>query len=435
MSPHGKNSPQGALAAAGGAMLEVVQLHCYTHRAPLLRPFVTAKRRTEAVEYVVADLVLRSLDGPLGGNDGEAHGQGSAAETVAVTGEDAASIRAAINGPISAALVGARGSLTELSARIAGALPRATSAKEAVDVALHDAWARLCGLPLRVLLAAQAGVGQADGADGADGSGSVGSDGSVGSSPADGTGAPDAPCPVVLPNDMTVSLEEPEMMARRAREAAAEGYRTLKIKLGRDITEDLHRLDAVLEAVPEARLRLDANQGWQVREAIEIITEMERRGLPVDLVEQPVAEHDLEGMAQVRSNVATPIMADESIWTAADARQIVDLGAADLLNIKLAKTGGLQEALAVAHVAHEAGLECMVGAMMEPRISITAAAHLAAAHPSITMIDLDSALWFTSDLPRGGYEANDGALRLLEGPGLALEPLAADDDPADHPVG
>ena len=406
--------------------LQVISVRCHAHRAPLLRPFVTAKRRTEAVEYVVAEVEL--ADGTIG--------QGSAAETVAVTGEDAASILAALSGPIREALDGAEGTITQLSARIAAALPGATSAKAASDVALHDAWARSAGQPLRALLAPEqtgrdAATPSAAGTrvpSAADAGAPSAIDAPAPS--AAGMPTPSAPTPLIrLLNDMTVSLEEPAVMARHAAEARADGYRTLKIKLGRDAEEDRRRLAAVLEAVPDARLRLDANQGWGVDEAIGIIQGFEAEGLPVELVEQPVDAADIEGMARVRAAVTTPIMADEAVWTASDARRIVEAGAADLLNIKLAKTGGLQEALALADVAQEAGLACMVGAMMEPKISITAAAHLAAAHPAVTMIDLDSALWFATDLPTGGYRAEDGHLLLVDGPGLALDHLAPTDDP------
>ena len=400
--------------------LQVISVRCHAHRAPLLRPFVTAKRRTEAVEYVVAEVEL--ADGTIG--------QGSAAETVAVTGEDAASILAALRGPIREALEGAEGTITQLSARIAAALPGATSAKAAADVALHDAWARSAGQPLRDLLVPDQTVGDAAAPSAAEASAPSAAE--AGAPSAIDAPAPSAALhsPVRLLNDMTVSLEEPAVMAQHAMQARADGYRTLKIKLGRDADEDRRRLAAVLEAVPDARLRLDANQGWGVDEAIGIIQGFEAEGLPVELVEQPVDAADLAGLARVRAAVATPIMADEAVWTAEDARRIVDAQAADLLNIKLAKTGGLQEALALADVAQQAGVTCMVGAMMEPKISITAAAHLAAAHPAVTMIDLDSALWFATDLPVGGYRAEDGYLLLADGPGLALNRLAPADDPS-----
>ncbi|GAB4097327.1 dipeptide epimerase [Brachybacterium horti] len=363
------------------APLHVVAVRAHRHRSPLLRPFVTAARRTDSVAFVVAEVEL----------DGGVVGQGSAAETVAVTGESAATIHEALTGPLGAALTGARGTLPELAARIAGALPGATSAKAALDVALHDAAARAAEVPLVKLLG-----------------GSTGGE---------------------LLNDMTVSLEEPEVMARRAREAVDSGEQILKIKLGRDPEEDRRRLDAVLEAAPGVRLRLDANQGWSPEEAIRILTGLEADALPIDLVEQPVPAADVDGLARVRAAVGLPIMADEAVWTAADARRLVDAGAADLLNIKLAKTGGVREALAIADVAQEAGLTCMIGAMMEPRISITAAAHLAVAHPAITLIDLDPPAWFASPLPAGGYVQDGARLRLLGGPGLGLDLLDPSSDP------
>ena len=366
----------------GDDPLTVVAVRHHRHRAPLRRPFVTAARRTEAVEYVVAEVELS--DGTVG--------QGSAAETVAVTGESAATISAALAGPLRAALEGASGTLGELAARLAGALDGASSARAALEVALHDAWARSAGAPLVELLGGRVEDG--------------------------------------LMNDMTISLEEPEVMAEHARAASARGEQILKIKLGRDIAEDRRRLAAVVEAAPEARLRLDANQGWSPDQAIEIITGFTRDGLPIELVEQPVAARNIEGLARVAAAVELPIMADEAVWTAEDARRLVDADACDLLNIKLAKTGGLRGAMEIADIAREAGKECMVGAMMEPRISITAAAHLAIAHPAITMIDLDPPAWFTSAAPRGGFTQDGAWLRLCGGPGLGLELLPADVDPA-----
>lgn len=365
---------------ADRATLEVVAVRRHRHRAPLRHPFVTAARRTEAVEYVVAEVELA----------GGAVGQGSAAETVAVTGEDAASILAALDGPLGAALRGARGTIGELSARIAGAMPAATSAKAALEVALHDAWARAAGRPLVELLGGSAEE--------------------------------------TMRNDMTVSLEEPATMAQRAREAVAAGHEILKIKLGHDIAEDRERLAAVVEAAPSARLRLDANQGWLPDQAVQIITGFEKDGLPVELVEQPVAAGDVEGLARVTAAVSVPIMADEAVWSAADAHRLLEARACDLLNIKLAKTGGLRGAIEVAEAARRAGIDCMLGAMMEPRISITAAAHLALAHPAITMIDLDPPAWFASALPRGGIVQEHGVLRLAGGPGLGLELLRPDED-------
>src|SRR5699024_9653532 len=281
---HGR--PVNGEELMGHDPLTVVAVRHHRHRAPLRRPFVTAARRTEAVEYVVAEVEL---------SDG-AVGQGSAAETVAVTGESAATISAALAGPLRTALEGASGTVGELTARLTGALDGASSARAALEVARHDAWARSAGAPLVELLGGRIEDG--------------------------------------LMNDMTISLEEPEVMAEHARAAVARGEQVLKIKLGRDIAEDRRRLAAVVEAAPEVRLRLDANQGWSPEQAIEIITGFTRDGLPIELVEQPVAARNIEGLARVAAAVELPIMADEAVWTAEDARRLVDADACDLLNIK-----------------------------------------------------------------------------------------------------
>ena len=378
-------------------IVHVVDVRVHGHRSPLTRPFITAARRTDSVDYVVADVELTSPEGTV-------VGQGSAAETVKVTGESADTIIQAISGPVRNALAGTRGTLDELVAALVAATPGATSARAAVDVALHTALAKAHGLALGGLLAKLP-------------------------DPPLGEAVVHEALRSSMQNDMTVSLDTPSTMARHAREAVADGYSILKIKLGADPDEDRRRLGAVLDAAPDIRLRLDANQGWDARDAIALLHRFVEDGLPIDLIEQPVPRSDIAGLAQVTKESPIPIMADEAVWSPDDAKRLIDAEAAQLLNIKLAKTGGLQPALEIAQLAHSAGLECMVGAMMEPRISITAAAHLALMHPAVTMIDLDPPVWFAHDVPAGGYVERDGMLSLLPGPGLALPLLDAATDP------
>lgn len=354
--------------------VENVQAKRYT--GPLTRPFITSRRRTDAVDGVVVEVELSN--GVLG--------HGSAAATMAVTGESVESIHAAATGPISQALKGSDSSVRALAGRIAGSCEGNTSAKAAVDMALHDAWARSLGLPLTEALGGSASE--------------------------------------VLTTDMTISLEEPDDMAARAVEAVQAGYEVLKIKLGTNWKADLERLQSVRAAAPSVTFRLDANQGWDVKSAIHIIGRIEEAGLPVDLVEQPVVKHDLAGLATVTHAVQTPIMADESIASARDAIDIVSRDAADLLNIKLAKCGGIRQALQIADIAQAAGIECMIGAMMEPRVSITAALHIAAAHPNITLVDLDSAEWINDPSLTGGYTMDRGQLRLTGNPGIGFSELS-----------
>jgi L-alanine-DL-glutamate epimerase-like enolase superfamily enzyme len=121
--------------------------------------------------------------------------------------------------------------------------------------------------------------------------------------------------------------------------------------------DDMATLAAVRDAVgPDVTLRVDANQGWTPGQAVTVISAWEDAGVAVELVEQPVHRDDLAGLAFVTARVATPVLADESVWTRRDLRQVVTDRAADMVNIKLAKTGGLREALALAHLAEEYGI-------------------------------------------------------------------------------
>ena len=122
-------------------------------------------------------------------------------------------------------------------------------------------------------------------------------------------------------------------------------------------------------------IRVDANQGWNPKEAVRIIRRLEDLSLNIDLVEQPVGAHDLAGMQYVTQNTYTPILADESVFCAEDAIRIIQMGAADLINIKLMKTGGIYEALKIAGIAEIYGVECMMGCMLESKIAVSAAAH------------------------------------------------------------
>ena len=136
-------------------------------------------------------------------------------------------------------------------------------------------------------------------------------------------------------------------------------------------------------------IRVDANQGWTREEAVSTITAMEDAGLGIELVEQPVSYHDFKGMQYVTAQVETPILADESVFSYEDAVRLMEEKGADLINIKLMKTGGIYEALKIANIAEIYGVQCMMGCMLESKIAVSAAAHLTAAKSIITRADLD----------------------------------------------
>ena len=170
-----------------------------------------------------------------------------------------------------------------------------------------------------------------------------------------------------------------------------------------------------------SKLRLDANQGWTPKEAVRGVRRLEDAGLDIELVEQPVKAWDIEGLKFVTDNVETPIMADESMFSPHDAFKILSMRAADMINIKLMKCGGIHNALRIVSIAEACGVECMVGSMIESKVSITAAAHLACAKKNITRFDLDAVVLLAEDPVVGGLKVEIPTVILPNKPGLGIE--------------
>lgn len=220
--------------------------------------------------------------------------------------------------------------------------------------------------------------------------------------------------------DVTVGLDEPETMARRAKELAAQGFRTLKVKVGQGPRADAQRLQAIRKAVGGGcTIRVDANQGWTVPLAIEALRGLEEFG--IEFVEQPVAAWDLDGLKRVREASPIPVMADESVFSPNDAMRLAKAQACDYLNIKLMKSGGILSALRIADIGESAGLPCMIGCMLETRLALTAAAHVMAARPNIRFADLDGHTFHTIDPIVGGMRLEGGRIELPETPGLGVD--------------
>lgn len=149
--------------------------------------------------------------------------------------------------------------------------------------------------------------------------------------------------------------------------------------------------------MPLQPLQLDANEGWTPKEAVRVIRELEDEGIPLEFVEQPTHRNDINGLRYVRNSVLTPIMADESLSTVEDAIDLINAEAVDMFNIKLMKCGGIKPAMEIASIAQIKRIPCMIGCMLETLTSISASVNVAAAHPNIKMIDLDSPLWFEQE--------------------------------------
>lgn len=222
--------------------------------------------------------------------------------------------------------------------------------------------------------------------------------------------------------DITISVNSPEEMARDAITAINRGYDTLKVKVGVNPQLDVERLTAIRNAIgSRAKLRIDANQAWKPQEAVRILNKMQEQGLDIELVEQPVIAHDIEGLKYVTERSYVPVLADESVFSPLDAMKIIQTGAADLINFKLMKCGGITPALKIADAASIMGVECMLGCILEAKVSVNAAVHVACARSIITKIDLDGPALCSEDPIIGGSVFNEKDITVSKEPGLGIK--------------
>ncbi|WP_338778510.1 dipeptide epimerase [Metabacillus sp. FJAT-52054] len=348
----------------------VQSIKAVKRKIPLLAPFKTALRSVTEIESIDVSIIL----------DNGIIGRGSASPTMVITGESAESIMAAVCGPIKDALTGINiMDFQDALGRIQAACIGNSSAKAAADIALFDARSKQLNVPLWGLLGGRKSI---------------------------------TTC-------MTISVDHPEKMAEDSSHAAGRGFNVLKVKVGSDPELDFERIEAIRSVIPiETRLRLDANQGWKPKQAVSLIRRMETMGWGIEFIEQPVKASDWEGLKYVTERVELPIMADESLFSARDALKLTAGKYVDLLNIKLMKCGGINEAWKIASLAEVNGIPCMIGSMMESSVSVSAAAHFAAAHPNVHYFDLDAPLWLNEQPEGMQYEGSK--VELFHSPGLGV---------------
>ena len=210
-------------------------------------------------------------------------------------------------------------------------------------------------------------------------------------------------------SSFTIAIAANDDELRRRIEQAS-SYPILKIKLGTD--HDEHIIRTVREAAPTKVLRVDANAAWTAKQALRMIDVLVECG--VEYVEQPLPAHDLEGLRFVRERSSLPIIADESCVVASDVAKLA--GIVDGINIKLAKCGGLREALRMIATARAHGMIVMCGCMIESSLGITAAAHFA---PLLDHADFDGAALLADD-PYEGATIERGQIRIPDAAGLGV---------------
>jgi len=346
-------------------------------RVPLKTPFKTALRTVETVEDVV--VLIHTDTGHTG--------YGEAPATAPITGDTLGSIIEAIHRFIGPRLIGQEVSnLNRLSGLIQSSMERNTSAKAAVEIAVYDLWAQLHGAPLYQML---------------------------------GGGDP------VITTDITISVDYIDKMVADSVSAIERGFESLKIKVGKDIGLDIERVKAIHAAVEgRALLRLDANQGWTAKQAVYAMRTLEEAGVALELLEQPVKANDIDGLKYVTERVNTPVMADESVFAPSQVFDLIQRRAADIINIKLMKTGGIANAIRIADIAQLYGIPCMIGCMIESSISVAAAVHLAVAKSdAITKVDLDGPSLGLFNPVEGGVIFNESEITITDAPGLGIKEI------------
>ena len=341
---------------------------------PLRVPFKTALRSVSSVEDVIVEIHT----------DTGAVGYGEAPPTGVITGDTTGAIIGAIRDHIAKTIIGRDvDDFEDLMIALNACIQKNTSAKAAVDMALWDLLGQKYSAPVYWML----GGARSN-----------------------------------IVTDITISVNPPEEIARDARTAIQRGYDCLKVKVGIDPELDVARLAAVREAVgKDVKLRIDANQAWNAKQAVRILDQMQEKGLDIEFVEQPVPAADLEGMQYVTRHASVPVLADESVFSPADALRIMQTGAADFVNIKLMKCGGITNALRIASAAEVYGVECMIGCMLEAKISVNAAVELACAKKIITKVDLDGPVLCSEDHILGGAVFDEKNITVSDAPGMGIQ--------------
>ena len=198
-----------------------------------------------------------------------------------------------------------------------------------------------------------------------------------------------------IATDVTVPITTVDHLPQLISDRVAAGFTYFKVKANLEpVTELIEKLKIIRDSLPTGcHLRVDANQAWTFVHTLEVISAISNSGLEIDYLEQPTPARDFKALAKVKANSPIPIMADESCFTSADLKELIELDAMDLVNLKLLKTGGLTMAREMAKTAAAAGIGVYVGSMMEGDQSIRAAATLAAEIAPDLVHDLDASWW------------------------------------------
>ncbi|AWW00874.1 dipeptide epimerase [Arcticibacterium luteifluviistationis] len=224
-----------------------------------------------------------------------------------------------------------------------------------------------------------------------------------------------------LKTDYTVSIGDADEMAADALEIKERGFEVIKVKLGKNGQEDVKRIQAIRASIGlTIPLRLDANQGWSVPEAIETLEALAPYN--IQHCEEPIPRWEFMALPKIKKVSPITIMADESCLDHHDAERLIGLDACDAINIKLGKSSGLYKAIKIIKLAEEANIALQIGGFLESRIGFTASAHLAMTSSQVKFIDFDTPLMFEEDpVLEGITYGKNGLVSLSDKIGLGVK--------------
>jgi len=350
--------------------LTIQQIELYKLSIPLIEPFITSLGRDDNAENVLVKVITR--EGIIGFGECSPYMpiNGESQDTCFTVGQYFAKLLKGKNALDIEACVSTMNKLIYGNSSI----------KSAFDIALYDIASQHAGMPLYKYIG----------------------------------GTNDK----TIITDYTVSIGDPQKMALDALKIKRQGYPAIKVKLGNNGETDVERIRSIREAVGnEIPLRIDANQGWNVIEAIKTLQDLGK--FDIQHCEEPIPRWEFMQLPKVKKASPIPIMADECCGDEHDAERLIYINACDYFNIKLGKSGGIFKAMKMVRMAEQANIHLQVGAMLESRLAMTAFAHFALCSPLIEHYDFDTALMFSEDPVTGGikYEKN-GVVKVPEVAGL-----------------
>lgn len=352
--------------------MHISKIEIYHIDLPLKEPFIISYHRYDTMPAVIVK--LHTNDGIIG--------YGESVPDEHVTGESVHSVIAALKYNFAPVLLGEDPrNIQRIHKLMDQVLVLNGAAKAAIDIACYDILGKSSGLPVYSLLGGK------------------------------------KEAPLMIPR--VLSILEPEVLERQAKEAVEAGYTELKMKLSTDPKKDILRVKAVREAVgKDVVIRVDVNQGWKtVQTAKQTICQLEI--YDVSWVEQPISQMGVSFFKRLKEVTNVPLMADESMVTEQNLRTLIEDNAVDYVNIKLMKSGGIFPAYKLATQAELFGINCQIGSMVESSIASAAGFHVAAAKENIVSTEISGPTKFIKEV--GNLTYSLPFVNLQDLPGLGIE--------------